>query len=166
MPRDAAIIKNDPPLIDGFAVQRASGAGLALRFNEVVALSGNMPGGGTNQVEIAVCSIPALLAMKGHAIANRFKQKDAYDIYYCVRNFPGGVEALATACRPLLAFKDGQAGYDFIAGKFDSLEGFGPTCVRKFVEASRLLEDRTADQWQLDAFGQVDAWLRALGLRA
>jgi hypothetical protein len=24
---------------------------------------------------------------------------------------------------------------------------------------------RTADQWQQDAFGQVDAWLRALGLR-
>ena len=25
--------------------------------------------------------------------------------------------------------------------------------------------DRTVDQWQQDAFGQVDAWLSALGLR-
>ena len=33
-------------------------------------------------------SIPALLAMKGHAVNGRYKQKDAYDIYYCIRNYP------------------------------------------------------------------------------
>lgn len=34
-----------------------------------------------------------------------------------------------------------------------------------FVEQTDILGDRTADQWQQDAFGQVDAWLRALGMR-
>ena len=165
MPRDAVIDKNKPPLIENFAVQRASGAELALRFHELVAISGTMPNGGANKVEVAVCSIPALLAMKGHAIEGRYKQKDAYDIYYCVRNYPGGIEALAKACRPLLDHNDGLAGYNFISGKFDSQDGFGPTCVRRFVEESQVLEDRTPDQWQLDAFGQVDAWLRVLGLR-
>lgn len=166
MPKDAVIIKNKPPLIDDFAVQRASGAELAMQYNELVAISGTMPGGGSNTVEIAVCSIPALLAMKGHAIEGRYKQKDAYDIYYCVRNYADGIEALAEACRPLLEHKAGLSGYQLIAGKFDTPEGFGPTCVRKFVEDSQVLEDRTPDQWQQDAFGQVDAWLRALGLRA
>lgn len=163
-PRDAVIAKNDPPLVDNFAVQRASGAELALRFCEFIPISGAMPNGGTNRVEVAVCSIPALLAMKGHAIHGRYKQKDAYDIYYCVRNYPGGIDALAAACRPLLDHPEGLAGYRFIAGKFDSPDGFGPTCVRQFVEESRALEERSADQWQLDAFGQVHAWLRALGL--
>ncbi|WP_457331229.1 nucleotidyl transferase AbiEii/AbiGii toxin family protein [Rhizobacter sp. P5_C2] len=166
MPKDAVIVKNKPPMIDDFAVQRASGAELALRFNELVAISGTMPNGAMNKIEVAVCSIPALLAMKGHAIEGRYKQKDAYDIYYCVRNYPGGIEALAQACRPLLSHKDGLAGYKFIAGKFDSPDGFGPTCVRQFVEESRVLEHRTPDQWQLDAFGQVHAWLRLLGLLA
>lgn len=166
MPKDAVIVKNKPPLVDDFAVQRASGAELALRFNELVAVSGTMPNGGVNRVEVAVCSIPALLAMKGHAIEGRYKQKDAYDIYYCVRNYPGGIDALAEACRPLLDHKSGMAGYRFIAGKFDSQDGFGPMCVRKFVEESQVLEGRTPDQWQVDAFGQVDAWLRALRLRA
>jgi len=46
MPKDAVIVKNKPPLIDDFAVQRASGAELALQFNELVAISGTMPGGG------------------------------------------------------------------------------------------------------------------------
>ncbi len=102
MPRDAEIVKNDPPLINDFAVQRADGADLAMRFYQLVAVAGPMPDGGTNRVEIAVCSIPALLAMKGHALAGRYKQKDAYDIYYCVRNYPGGIEVLAQECRQLL----------------------------------------------------------------
>jgi hypothetical protein len=98
MPRDAEIVKNIPPLISDFAVQRADGADLAMRFYQFVAITGPMPAGGTNRVEIAVCSIPALLAMKGHAVEGRYKQKDAYDIYYCIRNYPGGPEALADEC--------------------------------------------------------------------
>jgi predicted nucleotidyltransferase len=116
-------------------------------------------------VEIAVASIPALLAMKGFAIRDRHKQKDAYDIYYCVRNYPGGIDALAADCRPLLAFKEAVEGYGFVAEKFSTPDGYGPTSVRRFVEETRLLGERTADQWQQDAFGQVDAWLSAVGLR-
>jgi hypothetical protein len=166
MPRDADIVKNSPPLVQDFAVQRADGADLALRFYQMVAIDGPMPNGGQNRVEIAVASIPALMAMKGFAIANRLKQKDAYDIYYCIRNFDGGAAALAEECRPLLDVKEGAEGFKRISEKFDTPDGFGPTCVRNFVMDSGILGDRTADQWQQDAFGQVDAWLRALGLRA
>lgn len=165
MPRDAEIVKNVPPLISDFAVQRADGADLAVRFYQMVAISGAMPSGGTNRVEIAVCSIPALLAMKGHAIHGRYKQKDAYDIYYCVRHYPGGPAALALECVPLLEHASGVAGFRMIADKFDSVDGFGPTCVRRFVSDTDMLGERTPEQWQQDAFGQVDAWLRALGLR-
>ena len=165
MPRDAEIIKNAPALINEFAAQRASGADLAVRFYQMVAIEGSMPDGGRNRVEIAVASIPALLAMKGHALQRRHKQKDAYDIYYCVRNYPAGIEALAEACKPLLGHESGREGYAFIAGKFESIDGYGPTSVRRFVQDSQILRERTPDQWQADAFGQVDAWLRALGLR-
>ena len=89
IPRDATIAKNAPPLVTNFAVQRADGADLALRFHQLVAIDGDMPDGGDNRVEIAVASIPPLLAMKGRAINNRLKQKDAYDIYYSIRIFPG-----------------------------------------------------------------------------
>ena len=166
MPRGAKIVRNDPPLISEFAVQRADGADLALRFCQMVVITGPMPTGGANQVEIAVCSIPALLAMKGHALKKRFKQKDAYDIYYSILNYPDGVEALAEECQPLLGYPDGAKGYAFIGEKFDTVDGYGPTCVRRFVEDTDILGDRTPDQWQVDAFGQVDAWLRLLGLRA
>ena len=165
MPRDAEVAKNTPPLIDKFAVQRADGADLALEFYDMVLIEGEMPDGGRNRVRIAVASIPALLAMKGYAIANRLKQKDAYDIYYSIRNFPGGLDALVAATKPLLEVDTAREGYRLLSEKFRGVDDFGPTSVRQFVEGSEALGERTADQWQQDAFGQVDAWLKELGLR-
>jgi hypothetical protein len=164
MPRDAEIVKNKPPLIDNFAVQRADGTELAIHFYELVAIEGSMPAGGKNRVEVAVCSIPALLAMKGHALNGRHKQKDSYDIYYCIRNYPGGPDALAQDCRPILGHSSGEKGYRHIAEKFAAVDTYGPTCVRQFVEDTAILGERSPDQWQQDAFGQVNAWLKALGL--
>ena len=165
MPRHAEIEKNTPPLTRGFAVQRADGADLALKFRKTVVIEGYMPEGGRNLVRIAVASIPALLAMKGYAIQNRLKRKDAYDIYFCIRNFPDGLEALVQATVPLLEDDSAKKRYLAISSKFRSMDDFGPTCVREFVQGSDRLGDRTADQWQQDAFGQVDAWLSGLGLR-
>ncbi|KAK0350004.1 hypothetical protein LTR94_030778, partial [Friedmanniomyces endolithicus] len=152
MPREAVIEKNIQPILSEFAVQRASGAELAIRFHQLVAIEGVMPGGGRNRVEIAVASIPALLAMKGHALLRRQKRKDAYDVYYCIRNYPGGPEALAEACLPLLSHRSAHEGYDGIARKFDEYDAYGPGCVRAFAEEAQILGDRSADEWQQDAF--------------
>ncbi len=165
MPRDTDITSNSPPLIDKFAVQRADGADLAIRFKEMIAIEGQMPDGSHNRIHVAVVSIPAFLAMKGYAIANRLKRKDAYDIYYSIRNYPEGIDALVAATLPLLDVESAIRGYRLISEKFISAEEFGPVSVRKFVEGSYLLGDRTADQWQQDAFGQIDAWLKGIGLR-
>jgi hypothetical protein len=166
MPRNVKLERHDPPFVSDFAVQKADGADLALKFFEMVAVEAKMPRGGINRVEIAVASIPALLAMKGHALVGRDKPKDAYDVYYCIRNFPDGVEALANQCRPLLAEKSGLKGFQGIAAKFRSYDDYGPTCVREFVEDSHALGERSADQWQQDAFGQVEAFLILLEVPA
>ena len=165
MPKDAVIAKNSPPLVSNFAVQRADGAELALNSHRMVDIDADMPDGGRNLVSIAVASIPALLVMKGYAIAKRDKPKDAYDIYYCVRNYPGGVDELVSATMPFLKVEAAKKGYCHIASKFRTVEFHGPTSVRQFVEGSSLLGPRTPDQWQQDAFGQVNAWLVGLGLR-
>ena len=55
---------------------------------------------------------------------------------------------------------EARTGYLHISEKFRHVNDFGPTSVRQFVDRTDLLGERTADQWQQDAFGQVDAWLR------
>ena len=77
----------------------------------------------------------------------------------------GGIDVLVAATRPLLEFETARTGYLRISEKFRHLDDFGPTSVRQFVNRPDVLGERTADQWQQDAFGQVDAWLSASGLR-
>ena len=164
MPREAKIRRNKPPLLAKFAVQKADGAGVALRSFVRHRLDGTMPDGRRNSVELRVASIPALLVMKGYALAGRDKQKDAYDIYFSIREFEGGPEALAAACRPLLGDPVALKGFQHIAGKFGNDEAFGPVTVRRFLNESIGLGDMTPEQVQVDAFRRVKAWLDHLGL--
>ncbi len=165
MPREAKTKKNRPPLVSGLRVQGADGVQVALDHSVAHLVEGRMPDGRQNSVELLVATIPALLVMKGHALAGRDKPKDAYDTYYSVRNFDGGPEALAAACIPLLDDPIAKRGFRHIASKFTSREDFGPLTVRRFLTDSGALGGMTPGQVQLDAYEQVRRFLELLGVR-
>lgn len=164
MPKDAEVEKNRPALVKGLHVIPASGGRVALNHNVSCHIEGKMPDGRNNAVDLLVASIPAFLVMKGYALIGRDKKKDAYDIYFSVRNFEGGPLALAEACKVLLADESVVMGYRNIASKFRHEDDFGPQTVKAFLAESDALGEMTADQIQVDAFMQVRAWLRALDL--
>jgi hypothetical protein len=164
MPREARIERNKPAMLANFAVQKADGAALAMQSNVLHQLDGTMPDGRLNTVALRVASIPAFLVMKGYAAAGRDKHKDCYDIYFSVRNAPGGPLALAQECRSVLNNPIALTGYQHIRQKFSKEDGFGPVTVRRFLEDSQALGDMTPEQVQVDAYRQVAAWLDALGL--
>jgi hypothetical protein len=105
-----------------------------------------------------------LLVMKGYALVGRDKKKDAYDVYFSVRNFDGGPSALAVECAKLLDDEVARKGYEHVAGKFRHVEDFGPKTVRLFLEESAALGEMTPEQVQTDAFMQVSALLRDMGI--
>lgn len=164
MAKGAQVRKHRPKLVEGLRVQEADGVEIALRSNLKVMISGTMPDGRKNEVEVLVASIPALLVMKGYALVQRDKKKDAYDIYFCVRNCKGGSEALAAECTGLLDDPVARVGFEHIAGKFGAADAFGPQTVRMFLEGSGAMGDMSPEQLQEDAFRQVRAFLAALGL--
>ena len=98
MPEHAQVTRRPSPLIEDFAVIRASGAALTLEFCQSCQVTGRMPNGSRNQVAISIASIPALLVTKGFALNGRHKEKDAYDVYYCARNYRGGPSKLVEDC--------------------------------------------------------------------
>jgi hypothetical protein len=165
MPRDAKTRRNRPALIAGLRVQGAEAGEIALKNNVRLSVEGQMPDGRPNRVELLVASIPALLVMKGFALDGRDKPKDAYDIYYCVRNFPGGPVALAEACKPLLSERIARDGFSRIAAKFEAEEAFGPHTVSLFLGESGGFDNMSADQVRVDAYRQVRAWFEALGVQ-
>ncbi len=67
-----------------------------------VVIEGVMPSGAKDSVKLLVASAPAFIVMKGFALGERVKEKDADDIYYCIQNHPGGIDALVKDFGPFL----------------------------------------------------------------
>jgi hypothetical protein len=138
------------------------GGEVALRNNIAKTMSGRMPDGRENRVDLLVATIPALLVMKGYAITGRDKEKDAYDIYFSVRNYESGPHGLANDCKLLLENEEARSGFSKLASKFQRIDDFGPQTVRKFCMEHEALGDMTPEQIQQDAYGQVGAFVRHL----
>jgi hypothetical protein len=99
--------------------------------------------------------------MKGMALHDRIKEKDAWDIYYCLKNYPGGIEKLIEDFRPHLSNALVSEGLQKIAEKFASVDHFGPVAVADFQE----LEDAEERAFiQRDAYERSSAILSALGI--
>lgn len=125
-------------------------------------LTGEHPGGGRDTVTVKVASLPSFLVMKGLALHNRGGEdgrKDAYDIYYCLKNVPGGLETLADRFAPYLSHPVVQESLLKIAAKFKTLEHIGP----RFV-ADRGDDEEEREFLRRDAFEQVSDLLKLLGV--
>jgi hypothetical protein len=162
MPRKSKTRSNKPPLIAGLRVQAIDAGEIALTHNVRLDIEGIMPDGRPNRTQLLVASIPALLVMKGYALDGRDKAKDAYDIYFCVRSFPGGPLALARESSQLLTDPIARGGYQKIATKFRSDNDFGPHTVNKFLEESGGFDNMTAEQLRTDVYRQVRSWLQEM----
>lgn len=133
---------------------------LVFENNNVIKIEGDLPGGGHLTVQCRVAAIAPFLVMKGMALADRLKEKDAYDIYYCVHRYPGGLAALADAFRPHIENRLVREGLAKIREKFLSPEHAGPRWVADFLEIIDL-EERAIQQRA--AYEQITALLQKLG---
>jgi len=150
----------DVPVQDARA-RKTRGCDLAFADTVSVTVDGALPGSGRDRVVLSVAGVVPFLVMKGMALAGRLKEKDAYDILYCVRYFPVGFLKLAEAFRPRLTHGLVREGLGKIRRQFLSVEHAGPSWVADFNEV-RDPEERAIEQRR--AFELVTAWLDALGI--
>jgi hypothetical protein len=109
-----------------------------------------------------VSSIVAFLVMKAMALYDRLKEKDAWDIYFTLTNYPGGLDVLAGEIRPHLDHGLVQEGLRKIAEKFASTEHVGPKFVVDFEDVQ---EEHDRALLLRDAYERVDYLLRSLRVR-
>ncbi len=121
--------------------RKARGCDLAFDATVAVTLEGELPGGGKDEVTFKVAGIVPFLVMKGMAMFERIKEKDAYDIYYCVDNYPDGIDKLAGEFSPHMKNKLVLEGLAKIRSKFASAGHIGPKWVADFLEVTEP-EDR------------------------
>ena len=150
------------PIQDARA-RKARGCDLAFEKPEAIQLEGHLPEGGRDSVTLRVAGVVPWLVMKGMALADRVKEKDAYDVYIAVRNYPGGIPALAEAFQEHLAHGLVREGLAKVRRAFLSVDRVGPKWVADFLEISDP-EERAIIQRR--AYELVTAWLDRLKIEA
>jgi len=127
--------KNRPKLIEGFRVLQTESCAEAFLSPVTQSLSGRNVRGACNSVKLRIASLSAFLLMKSHAIGNRDKPKDSYDLCYALEYFSEGVESVARgwksrAGEPLVA-----RALSILRQKFGGIENFGPQQVVEFFDS-------------------------------
>lgn len=102
-----------------------------------------------------VCGPGAFIVLKALAVEMRAENKDAYDLYYVIRNFGRGPEEVAESILRLPADPVVRRAAGILRTEFASLDSVGPMRVAAF-----LMEE--GDELRADAVGFVDRLLRSL----
>ncbi len=124
-----------------------------------ITIEGILPEGGKDRASIKVASIVPFLMMKAQALNSRLKEKDAYDIYYCVANFPGGLDALVESFRSFPDHPLIQEGLAILGEKFSSIDSAGPVFITNFMDES---DPDSRTLIQRDAYERVQYLLKSL----
>jgi len=137
--------------------------GCDLAFNNPIELTieGNLPGGAKDSVVLKVASMVSFLIMKAIVLDDRLKEKDAYDIYYCLKQYSDRLDDLVAEFEPHLENSLIQEGLARLAKNFETVDHTGPKFVAAFEEVTDE-EDRTLIE--RDAFERVNYLLQKLGI--
>jgi hypothetical protein len=112
--------------IQELAVWKARGIDLAFIFQQEVPVEGILPDGGRNTVKAKAPKIGAHLCIKAITMSERMKEKDAYDICFCIENYAGGYKALAEELCAMLPNKQIAEGIAILREKFSAVDSIGP----------------------------------------
>lgn len=141
-----------------FAAIIAPGLNLAFQDRRRVRIEGRTIFGERVSREIWVCGPGAFIVLKALAFLGRGENKDAYDLYYLIRNFGAGVGDVADCLRPLLGDEESQRALQVLRNDFLDHDALGPRRVAEF------LQGRPDNDIQADVAGFMRALLESCRL--
>ncbi len=97
--------------VDELRLSTLHGVDLAFEASEEITIEGNMPDGTQNMVRARIARPEAFVLIKAFALAERAKEKDAYDIAFVLHNYDPSLAALAVTLAPLIAEGLGAEAY-------------------------------------------------------
>jgi len=139
-----------------FAALVAPGLHLAFVDRRRVTLSGKTFLGEEATREVWVCGAGAYIILKALAFADRGENKDAYDLFYVIRNFGADVTQVADALRPLLGDASAIQALEILRRDFLDHNAVGPRRVAEFLTSG------PDDGLQADVVGFVGGLLTKL----
>jgi len=148
--------------IQEMQVWKARGIDLAFAFHQSLPVEGSLPGGGVNRVVATLPTIAAFVCIKAITLGERMKKKDAYDIYFCIDNYPGGYKSLAAELSTMCANPLVVEAIDVLREKFTLVDSIGPVWAAQTAEESTPGTGVDIEMEARRAFELVNALLRAI----
>jgi hypothetical protein len=106
---------------------------LAFKNNQAVTLDGLTIAGEKASRSIRVCGAGAFVVLKALAFHIRGENKDAYDLFYLLRNYGRGIADVAAELRPLLTDESAVRAMEYLRADFQDSETIGPMRVARFL---------------------------------
>lgn len=145
--------------VQGVKALKATGGNFAFEFEpQKVRVEAKRPDGAIDVANVNVIAVVPYLVMKTAALG-RGKAKDAYDIYFLIKHYRGGVRKLAeefSTCADRNTIKDMT---EKLEGKFVSENHAGPVDVVNFED---IMDEEEAEVIRRDAYEQVQALLNGI----
>ena len=138
--------------IDGIKALPATGGNFAFEFPpKEVKIDYTRLDGALDSGHVRVISIIPYIVMKTAALG-RGKPKDAYDIYYCINHYEGGIKMLLNE---MLPYKDKgliKSTCEKLSEKFASPNHSGPVDIVNFMN---IVDDEESEQIKQDAYQKI-----------
>jgi hypothetical protein len=110
------------------------GSDLVFARSEIVALTGTLPGrSGSHSVKCRIMGVVPLIVFKGIVMGKRMKPKDAYDLDFVLRNYPGSLAAIGKLIARDIQHELVAEGLSIIEQKFATIDAWGPKAVAEFL---------------------------------
>lgn len=116
-----------------FAAIITPGLHLAFQDRRRVTLDGITLLGEKAMREIWICGPGAFIVLKSLAFGVRGVNKDAYDLYYVIRNYGRGVEDVYKFLAPLLDNPETKRALEILQSDFSDPDKIGPRRVAEFL---------------------------------
>ena len=116
-----------------FAAVITPGLRLAFQDRQKISLEGFTLLGEKASREIWVCGPGAFVVLKALAFEQRGENKDAYDLYFMIRNYGSGVDEICNCLGPLLKKEETQKAFEILNRDFSEPDGVGPNRVARFL---------------------------------
>ncbi|MFH1873786.1 MAG: hypothetical protein ABH859_01185 [Pseudomonadota bacterium] len=144
---------------DELLARKARGADLLPEHHMTLQLDGYLPGGGHNRCELKMGNLVSILSMKGITIAERYKEKDAYDIYALIAHYKEGVTSCFDEISPFCKHGLVKEGMKSICEKFATEKSVGPLWASTFMAPG---DPAIAKERQTDIFRQVFPFVKKM----
>ena len=134
-PRDASRPSAGPHLAiqDALLARKTKGCEAAFSHQRIVQLSGVLPDGGAITVPVRMADLVGCLTMKGIVLGERYREKDAYDLYALIRHYGCGPQDAVAALRPHLEDPLVNDAIANIRSAFSARDAHGPAWVAAFL---------------------------------